>query len=80
VYTFVETGSIEYKYRYPHKVVQGMNHCQYCSGELPDPVREYWIEPEISVEEAMSEVADAVNVYLLHQFSVSVSVLSTSTI
>ena len=32
----------------PHDVIVGVNHAQFCTGELTDTVLRYWIEPEVS--------------------------------
>ena len=58
--TQVESGNDEYKLKYPHDVIIGMNHAQFCTGTLPPSVQELWIEPEVSDDESRQLTANSI--------------------
>ena len=55
----------------PHDVIVGVNHAQFCTGELTDTVLRYWIEPEVSDDESRRLLAGSVSPYIVCHTSVS---------
>lgn len=65
---------------FPVAVVMGMTHFQFCSGNPPALVKLYDLKPEISFDDAHSEVAALVSAFIsLHMGNLStLSTLSTA--
>lgn len=47
-----------------------MNHAMYCTGELPELVEDYWTIPEITVEESLEAISQAVNTFFTYDLTV----------
>ena len=55
----VNTGDASYALRYPHTVLDGVNHACYTTGNSTDRVDRFLIESEVSDEECRRRVAEA---------------------
>ena len=54
------------KYTYPMAMIQGANHVQYISGDIPPEVQQFVIKAEIEDEEARQRIADVTAVFILY--------------
>ena len=54
----VEHGDASYMRSFPHVVLQGVNHCQYVTGQRPDRVVRFWIESDLDTMESCDLVAN----------------------
>ena len=67
----VDEGTEDAKLMYPHKVLSGVNHAQFCTGETPWRVQDLWIEPEVTDDVSRALIGEAMAPFFAFYSSVS---------